>query len=63
MEDMMITIGLILVIGFASLISIIQSEMRKIGKTLQYTNRYLLMIVEKKYSVKEIHEETEDLRG
>lgn len=63
MEDMMITISLLLVIGFVFLISIIQSEMRKIGKTLQYTNRYLLMIVETKYSVKEIHEETEDLRS
>ena len=40
----------------------IKQSIRKVGNQLSYTNRYLLLLVERQYSTKEIHQETEDLR-
>jgi hypothetical protein len=43
-------------------ISVIQEASRKIGQQLNYTNRYLLLLVQRQYSNKEILEETSDLK-
>jgi len=43
-------------------ISVIQEASRKIGHQLNVTNAYLLLLVQRQYSNKEILEETSDLR-
>ena len=40
----------------------IKQAISKIGHQLNYTNRYLLLLVQRQYSNKEILEETSDLR-
>jgi hypothetical protein len=39
-----------------------QHNLNKISHQLNYTNRYLLLLVQKQYSNKEILEETSDLK-
>jgi hypothetical protein len=40
----------------------IKQAAKRIGHQLNYTNRYLLLLVQRQYSNKEILEETSDLR-
>ncbi len=40
----------------------LQHQLNKISHQLNYTNRYLLLLVQRQYSNKEILEETSDLR-
>ena len=50
------------IVGLWFVISAIQEAARKISHQLNYTNRYLLLLVQSNYSNKEILEETSDLR-
>lgn len=50
------------IVGLWFVISAIQDATRKISHQLNYTNRYLLLLVQSNYSNKEILEETSDLR-
>jgi hypothetical protein len=50
------------IVGLWFVISTIQETARKISLQLNYTNRYLLLLVQSNYSNKEILEETSDLR-
>ena len=50
------------ILGFWFVIYAIQEATRKISHQLNYTNRYLLLLIQSNYSNKEILEETSDLR-
>jgi len=49
-------------VAFWCVINAIKDGTRQISHQLNYTNRYLLLLVQRQYSNKEILEETSDLR-